>query len=476
MEAVETVRNRRIALVASSLAAFLTPFMGSSLNLAMPSIAREFSLSAVSLGWVATSYLLAAAMCLVPFGRLADIKGRRKIFAAGIGLFCVASLLCALSRSAMGLVVSRGIQGVGGSMIFGTSVAILTSIYPAGERGHALGINTAAVYTGLSLGPVFGGILTQQWGWRSIFLANVFLGLIPLTLIIRGLKGEWAEARGESFDKTGSVLLGAGFAALMYGLSRLPSALGTGLTAAALILLALFAKWEMKTPSPLLDARLFKENRVFAFSNLAALINYSATAAVGFLLSLYLQYVKGLSPRQAGLVLIAQPIVMAFFSPATGKLSDRIEPRILASAGMAASSAGLFLLVFLKASSPFAFIVTSLVFLGFGFGLFSSPNTNAVMGSVEKRYYGVASASLGTMRLTGQMLSLGITMMIFAVVMGPVKIAPESYPLFLKSAKIAFIIFALLCGAGVFASYARGNRNGPGPERRPSSSSDSPLK
>ena len=448
------------AIVVTGLSSFLTPFMGSAMNVALPSVSREFSLDAVTLGWVQMAYQLAAAMFLVPFGKLADIMGRRKIFALGLTLDVTASAVCALAPSAAVLIAFRAVQGIGGAMIFGTGVAILTSVYPPGERGKALGINSAAVYVGLSIGPVVGGFLTHGFGWRSILWAYVPLSLLALVLTLTRLKGEWAEARGESFDRAGAVIFGAGIVALMFGFSRLPSKLGFVLAGAGTVAIILFIWLEGRVAKPLLETRLFWRNRIFAFSNLAAFINYSATAASGFILSLYLQYVKGLPPHRAGLVLIAQPILMAVSSPFAGRLSDRTEPQTIASVGMGLSSAGLFLFAFIRQGTPLPFVVAGLVLLGLGFGLFSSPNTNAVMGAVERRLYGVAAASLGTMRLSGQMLSLGITMLILAVTMGRVAIRPENLPSFLQSARIAFAFYAALCVVGVFASLARGKRNG----------------
>ncbi len=450
---------RRTALAVSMVASFLTPFLGSSINVAMPFIGKQFGLSAVAMGWVVTAYMLAAAMFLVPFGRLADLVGRKKIFALGLSVDIAGSVVGALSPSVFFLILGRAVQGIGGAMIFGTGVAILTSVYPPGERGRALGLNTAAVYTGLSLGPVLGGFLVHTWGWRSVYLVAVPVAATALALTLTRLKGEWADARGEDFDITGAVIFGIGLVSLMFGFSRLPSLPGFALSGAGLLALAAFALFELRARTPLLDLRLFRRNRIFAFSNLAALINYSATSAVAFLMSLYLQYIKGLPPHKAGLVLVAQPIVMALASPFAGKLSDRSEPRVIASLGMALSAAGLVLFSFLRSSTGFPFIVASLICLGLGFGLFSSPNTNAIMCSVEKRHLGIASAALGTMRLSGQMLSAGITMMIFALVMGRAPIQPSVYPQFLRSVRIAFIFYALLCIAGIFASHARGNKD-----------------
>jgi len=405
---------------------------------------------------VATSFLLAAAMFLVPFGRLADIYGRKRIFTYGVLVYTASSVLAALSNSPALLISSRVLQGAGGAMIFGTGVAILTSVFPAGERGKALGINVAAVYLGLSLGPFLGGFLTQHLGWRSIFLVNLPLGLVISAFVWWKLPGEWAEAKGEKFDWIGSLVYSLSLVALMYGFSRLPAAPGAWLIVLGMAGLGGFSAWEARSASPVLDVNLFRRNQVFALSNLAALINYSATYAVSFLLSLYLQYIKELSPQEAGLILVAQPVVQAIFSPLAGRLSDHIEPRLVASAGMALTVVGLSLLTFLGEGTALSFIVASLIVLGFGFALFSSPNTNAVMSAVDRRFYGIASGTLGTMRLTGQMFSMGVAMLAFAVYIGKAQITPEYYPLFLQSARTVFTIFVLLCFGGIFASLTRG--------------------
>ena len=455
-----TNTDRRAVLLVSTVAAFLTAFMGSATNIALPTIGAELSMTAVALGWVAMAYSLATALFLLPFGRLADIHGRKRIFLYGVGVYTVASLLVGAAPTGALLIAFRAFQGFGAAMMFGTSTAILTSAYPPGERGRVLGINVAAVYTGLSVGPFLGGLLTQNLGWRSIFFVGALLSVVTLGITLLRLKGEWAEARGERFDLPGAVIFGFAIVPFMIGLSLLPNAIGAALLALGVVMGIGFVRWESGTKQPLLNMDLFRRNRIFAFSNLAALINYSATSAVGFLLSLYLQYIKALSPQQAGLVLVAQPIMQAIFSPLSGRLSDRIESRIVASAGMAITATGLVLLIFLTAVTPFWYIILCLMLLGFGFALFSSPNTNAVMGAVERRLYGVASSTLGTMRTIGQMLSLGIATLIFAVVIGRVKITPQYYDAFLTSMKIAFTIFAVACFGGVFASLARGKMHG----------------
>jgi len=448
--------NKRAVLLIAALSPFLTTFMGSAINIALPSIGSEFQMNAVFLGWVATAYILASATCLLPFGRLADIYGRKRVLTYGIFTFTIASLLLAFAPSATVLIALRVLQGIGGAMIFTTGIAILTSVFPTGERGKALGINAAATYLGLSLGPVLGGLLTQHFGWQSIFLTVVPLGATIIALIFTKLKGEWAEARGEKFDLTGSVIYGLALTGVIYGFSQLPAKLGIWLTIIGASGIFAFIQREAKAGSPLLDINLFKKNRVFAFSNLAVLLNYSAAYAVSFLLSLYLQYIKGLSPQSAGLTLVAMPIVQAGFSPVAGRLSDRIEPRILASVGMGLITIGLSLFIFLGQNTSLGFITASLILIGLGFGFFASPNTNAVMSSVNQRFYGVASATLATMRQVGMSFSMGITMLLFAIYIGRVEITPEYHPLFLSSTKIAFIIFTALCSVGIFASLVRG--------------------
>jgi EmrB/QacA subfamily drug resistance transporter len=457
---MEDLIKKRITLFIVTMAAFLSPFDASAVNIALPSIGKEFSMDAVSLGWVATAYLLASAVFLVPFGRFADINGRKKIFAAGICIFSLASLSMVLCTSSAMLIFFRIIQGIGSAMIFGTGIALLTSVYPPQERGKVLGISVSATYLGLSLGPFLGGLLTLHFGWRSIFFVNVPLGLIVLICILWKLKGEWAEARGEKFDLTGSILYSIGIIAIMLGFSafsKLGKTTSIGMILAGILFIIIFMKYEMRIKHPVLDINLFIHNRAFAFSNLAALINYSATYAITFFLSLYLQYIKGLDPQSAGVILVFQPIIMALASPFTGKLSDRIEPRLVASIGMAITAIGLFLLVTLHEDTTTLFIIPVLMLIGIGFALFSSPNSNAVMSSIEKKYYGVASGTLGTMRLTGQAFSMGIATLIFAIHIGHAQISPEYYPAFLVSMKTAFIFSGIACSLGVVASLSRGN-------------------
>jgi EmrB/QacA subfamily drug resistance transporter len=447
---------RTVALVASSLAVFFITLTSSGLNVALPSINKEFSSDAILLSWIVTSFVLASAVFSLPSGRIADILGLKKIFLYGMILFTLVSAVAIFSNSSLMLIICRSVQGLAAAMIAVNSIAMVTAIFPAKERGQALGINIACVYAGSAVGPFLGGILTEHLGWRSVFAINIPVGLAVVALIIWKIKGEWRENQGEKFDYVGSIIYGLALIAVMYGFSLLPDIPGIVLIVAGAAGLVAFLSWESRSEHPILNVSLFQKNRAFILSNLAALISYTAIFAVSFLMSLYLQYIKGFSPEQAGLILVSQPVMQALLSPFTGKLSDKIEPRIVASAGMALIFVGLLLFSLLSTDTPTVQVIATLIILGVGFALFSSPNTNAVMSSVIPKYFGVASAIMSTMRSVGQMFSMGITMTVMAIVIGRVAISPQYYSAFLTSVKIAFAIFAGLCLLGILSSLIRG--------------------
>jgi len=329
-------------------------------------------------------------------------------------------------------------------------------VFPPGERGRVIGINVATVYIGLSTGPFLGGVLTALFKWRGVFAATVRLGIATILVALWKLKWSGRRTGTEKFDLSGSLLYAFSIVIFMLGLSDLPSLRGGLCIFTGIGFFILFIRYEMRSPYPVLNIDLFKRNRGFAFSSLAALINYSATLTVTFLLSLYLQYIRGFTPKDAGMVLMAQPITMAVLSPIAGWISDRVEPRKVASSGMCLTAFGLFLLSFLNERTGLAFILSDLVVLGCGFALFSSPNMNAIMTSVDKSSYGFASGVVGAMRLLGQTLSMGLASVMFAIYMGPENITPDLYPIFIKSVDTAFTLFCIICVLGIYPSMARG--------------------
>jgi MFS family permease len=451
-----TASVRRTALMVCLVSSFINPFIGACLNIALPTMAKELHLDAVTVPWVLTIFMLGSSIFMLPMGRLADIYGRKKMFSIGWAFFSVTSLLVSFSVNGPMLLTLRVFQGMAGAMFFGAAVAILTSVYPREERGRVLGMSTAAQYTGFSLGPVLGGMLTQHFGWRSIYLTMVPLALLMAAVTATRLKGEWADARGEKFDTAGSVIYGLSLALTMFGVSLLPNPSGLGCIAAGVAVLGVFGWWEGRVQSPVLNVRLFKGNRVFALANLAALINFSASASVAFLLSLYLQNVKGFTPQVAGLIMIAQPFVQALLSAPAGQMADRMNASRLSSVGMSVTAVALFLFSRLGMQTPVWAVVLILMLLGVGFAFFASPNISVVMNAVDRRYYGVASAVVTTMRQLGLMFSSGITATIFAIYIGPVALTPAVAPRLMTSINVAFTLFCSLCVAGIFASLAGG--------------------
>ncbi|MGW8160920.1 MAG: MFS transporter, partial [Desulfobulbales bacterium] len=384
---------QRSTLIVTTVTAFMAPFMLSSVNVALPAIQADVGADAVLLGWIATSYLLATAIVLVPVGKFADIFGRKKVFVCGVIVYTLGSLVSVFVPNIEWFLAMRAIQGFGAAMFITTGMAILTSVFPPEKRGRGIGILVTAVYIGLATGPFAGGLLVRFLGWRSIFALMVVLGLCSLYITIRYLRGEWAEARGEKFDLVGSMMYAVSIFLLVYGATRILEIKEAILFFAGCLGLILFYSQQKKTAYPVLEVSLFHRNRTFLFSSLAALIHYTATFAVTFQMSLFLQYIKGMEPQSAGTVLMIQPVMMALFSAQAGKLSDSIEPRLLASGGMSLTALGLAYFAFLSATTPIWQIAVNLALLGFGFALFSSPNMSAIMGSVERRQYGIASGT-----------------------------------------------------------------------------------
>jgi len=443
-------------LLIVTLTSFLTTFVGPSVNVALPTISNELAINAILLSWISTSYLLTSAMLAVPFGRIADIYGMKKIFTYGIVILTIASFLAAVSPSAELLIISRAIQGIGSAMIFVTGLAIITSLFPPKERGKAIGINITATYMGLVLSPILGGFLTTYMGWRSIFYLIIPFGLLVIAITFWKMRGqEWAECKGEKLDYWGSLLYILMLLLTLIGFSFITSTIGMLMVISGIVGFICFVIWELRVEQPVLEMKLFFENRMFAFSNLAALINYMSIFAVVFLLSLYLQFIKGFDPSVAGLILVVQTVFMVIMSPIAGRLSDKFEPRKIASLGMGIATIGLLIFALITAETSLYVLVLGLAILGIGIGLFSAPNTHAIMGSVQKRYFGVASATVSTMRLTGQTLGMGMILVIFAVNVGAVQFTPQNYPELLTSIQLAFFISVILSIIAIFASLAR---------------------
>lgn len=453
---------RRAVITVVVITAFITTFTGSALNLSIPDIGSQFGASAGRMGWLVSGYTLSVAAFSVPFGRLADITSRRNVLIAGIALFVACCIAALLSGSMAMLLISRVMQGVGAAMIFSTNTAVLISAFPGEQRGRALGYSLASTYVGLSAGPVIGGALNHNFGWRSIF---VFIGILGVVALAAALMKLPAEKRTEphapgagrrSFDAAGNVIYMISIFLLMYGLSEAGNgAVYIAVAAAGAAAGIIFVSHEMKSADPVVDIRLFRENKGYAFSNLSAMLNYGATFAISYLISIYLQVVMGYSSQTAGLIMIFQPLIMALLSPVAGRLSDRFSPFRMSSLGMALCAAGTFMFIFTGLQTHLVFIIAALVVTGLGFAMFSSPNTNAVMSCVEKEDYGVASSILATMRSIGHTFSMVIVTITVTVLASDMALADVPADVLIKVIRVSFIVFTVICIAGVFISLKR---------------------
>ncbi|QIB70704.1 MFS transporter [Aminipila butyrica] len=449
-------KKQRATLIVVVVTAFITTFTGSALNLSVPDIGSEFQVSAQLVGWTVTAYMLASAAFSVPFGRIADITSRKKVLVMGILVFALCSLAAAFAWNIQIILALRAVQGFGAAMIFSTNIAVLISAFPETDRGKVLGYSTASTYIGLSAGPVLGGLFNHYFGWRSIFILTFAVSAVVFVIAAKGLPKAEKKEEKVDYDLLGNLLYITMIVCVLYGLSAfsasvlakilLPVGLGSAL---------LFGRHEWRVRQPIVELRLFAHNLSYTLSNMAALMNYGATFAISYLLSIYLQVVMGYSSQTAGLILVAQPVVMAVLSPYTGRLSDRISPFKLASFGMGLCACCLLFFSFLSESFPLWTILAALVVAGVGVAFFSSPNTNAVMACVDKKDYSVASSLLATMRTIGHTSSMAIVTFVVGINMGATALAEAQPQVLIKTMHISFMIFTGICAIGVFFSLKR---------------------
>nr|WP_321452084.1 MFS transporter [uncultured Carboxylicivirga sp.] len=449
-------KAQRSVLLVTVLTSFMGPFLISSVNVALPIIEKQLHLNAISLSWIITSFLLSSGIFLLPAGRWADFIGHKKVFKVGTVFFLIFTLLCSFATNGLILILLRFLQGIGASLLMATGPAILVREFPINRRGSVLGITVAAVYIGLAIGPSAGGFITFYLGWQAIFFISSIIGLLVMFVAVTYLGKDEFKTNTSALDYKGAIMYAIALSAMVYGSSVIKMFTGQFILLGGSLLMIMFVWQQRNSTIAFFPVKEFRINRLFAYSNLAALINYSATFAIVFLLSLYLQKALHFNPRTAGSILIAQPIVMAILSPIFGKLSDKYEPGYLASVGMLICGIGLGLFTSLDTNTSVYFIVADLAFIGLGFALFSSPNMNTIMSSVNKEKAGMASGISATMRVLGQILSMTIATALFSVLFNKNSIENIDINTFLKGIKVSFLIFSLLCLSGIYFSFNRG--------------------
>lgn len=453
------IKIRYEVLAAVMLGGIVGPIDSSIVNAILPTIAEYFGVSIATIQWVPLIYLLTISSLLLFYGRLGDIFGYKRIYLIGLLSFVIASTLCSLAPTIYYFIAFRAIQGIGGSMMASVPYAILTAVFPSGERGKALGINAISISTGLTLGPTLGGMLASLWSWRFAFLINVPIGIIGFLLarkVIPDLKGQSGR-----IDFTGAISAFVTLFSLLFFINQVQRT-GLNLINSITLIVALIAgvcfwKIENHSPQPMVNLSLFK-NRTFTMSAASALLNFASQYVLVFLTPFYLQRVIHLSAGRIGLLMTCFPLATMTVAPFSGVLSDRWETRRLAVTGATICAAALLAMASLSTGASVLSIGWRLAFFGLGTGMFQSPNNSAVMGNVPRPYLGIASGTLSTVRNIGMTIGIASAgLMLYTLVPPAVIVQPRlsgiEAVIFLSGLRYAYILGAIFTAWAAFFSF-----------------------
>ena len=459
--------DRTAGLYTITVSQFALVFMLSAVAVAVPALGREFGASASHLGLVESGYISAVAMLLFPVTRLSDKIGRGSTFAFGMGLFTVVSMILPLSNTISQFIVLRVFQGCGGAMMVSTGLALIADMYPGPGRAKAMGIASAGVYLGLSMGPWLGGLIVTHLGWRWIFYGGAIPCAVGLFLSIRTLPVKPVIRRGVRFDFGGAIFIALGMILLSQGGSHLDGSSGALMLVGGIFFLLCFVFWEGRAKAPLLSLALFSGNPAFSLGSAAQFISYAAIYGITFLLSLYLQVAQGMTTSDAGLLLMVQPVMQVILSLVSGKWCERWSPHLVATVGMSIATAGLGAAIFLGVFPSLWFTALILALCGAGSAMFATANMAVIMGAVTRENYGVASAVVAAMRTTGMTVSLVFISGVFAVIIGPAALTAENADVFIRAMYTAFIALTVFSALGVLMSAKgrlRTRADGGGPD------------
>ena len=438
-------------VVVSFITSFFAVFLSNGIIIGVPAIAQDFAMNNVIQNWVPTILFLVVAVFTVPAGQISGKFGVKKSLLAGVLVFLIGSVGACLSFSTESFLLFRIVQGAGMAFLNVSAMAMVVHAVKPQNRGKALGFTVTGVYLATSLSPVICGFLVHNFGWRSIFYFVIPFLVLCILLLTFKITDEWKTYEKDKIDKVGSIIYGLSILTFIYGFTTLTTTTGLILTILGLLLLIGFGAFELRQKSPVFNVNLFK-NKKFTSSNIAALCSYIAIMVVTTILNYHFQYVRGWNAQMAGLILIITPIIMALMAPNAGKLSDRIHPQKLAAIGMGIATITLVILIFLDANTPLYLIVIAMILQGIGMGMFTTPNTNAIMSSVPPNETPNASAAQSAMRTIGQTMSLGLLTLIFAWIMGNLKLSSEYSALIVQSSQLISIICTVICIVAIFAS------------------------
>ena len=440
-----------IVIFVAFITSFFAIFLSNGIIIGVPAIAQEFAMNNVIQNWIPTIFFLVMAVFTVPAGQISGKFGVKKSLLVGIIIYLIGSIGAVLSLSIEMFLVFRIMQGVGVAFLNVSAMAMVVQAVKAQNRGKALGFTVTGIYLATSLSPVICGFLVHNLGWRSMFYFVIpFLVLCILILILK-IPQDWKTYEDQPIDKLGSILWGMGILIFIYGFTSLVNLQGVILAVIGLSILVLFVVYELKQSAPVFNMILFK-NKKFTSSNIAAICSYLAVMAITTILNYHFQYVRGWNAQMSGLILIITPILMAIIAPNSGKLSDKLHPQKLAAVGIGIASIALGILSFTNGDTPVYIVIIAMILQGIGMGLFSTPNTNAIMSSVPLKYAPTASASQATMRTIGQIMSLGLLTLIFAWIMGSLQLSTKYAAMIVQASQTICLICTGVCILAVFAS------------------------
>lgn len=456
MESVGVKNNMRNLLIASSVGSFITPFTSTMLNLSLMAIGSEFGTSSHDLGYVNTVFLLSSVMMMVPLTKVTEKYGPKKVFISGLILMTVSSILSLLSPSFGLFILARIIMGIASAAVSITGIVMIVDSVDSKHRGKAIGINTTAVYLGMALGPTVGGFITDILGWRFLFLILLPIAVISLA-IMKNVNVPCTYGK-ERFDFAGAVMFMTMIAFLMYGIITLPGTRAIAFIAVGSVITVVFLKYVLQKTNPILNVKIYR-NRSFSYPLAATFLNYGASYSISFFLALYLQNIGALTATEAGLIMLVQPLIQVLLTAKIGSLSDRLDSRILTTAGMILISAAVIMILFLDMEISIPYVVFIMTVIGLGFSLFSAPNSSAIMSSVSPAERGTASGNLSMMRQAGMMVSMGIGMCCISVFMGSTAVMePSTFGNFMTAMKIAFTFCLMMCIVGIYLSWKTGKK------------------
>ncbi|MEN6462311.1 MAG: MFS transporter [Syntrophomonas sp.] len=401
-------------LIIICMGIFMSTLDGSILNIANPTIARDFSVTMSEVQWVITSYMLVITSSLLFFGRMGDKIGCEKIYTRGFLVFSIGSLICSLSNSLLFLIFARVTQAFGASMMMATGIGIVSNTFPSQERGKALGLTGSIVGIGNMTGPSLGGVLVAHFSWPVIFLINVPIGIVGFLLARKYLPAQPQDLVISDYDTVGIGLFALSAITMIFSLTD-SNGIDAPIFMISIFLVLIFWFFEENTRYPMLDFSLFKSN-IFLQGNLMAAAVYSTQMSVFFLMPFYMEKILHMSPDQFGLLMTIPPVTMAIIAPLAGTLSDKLGSTRIIPASLSLLTIAYLIFSSLGPNLNNLKIISGLIALGIGMGMFGSPNNSSIFGALPREKAGYAGGFVSTVRNLCFSMGIAFSVSIFTFI------------------------------------------------------------